>query len=186
MGVVGDFTPAETTDTDAESDEFTFCGDTFEIPPTVGAFALLRYGSLMKGAVAQEKRGEAAQRKALSDDAKIRALRELNGAELTAQAAIYELLKACLGDDQLDAFGELADRSGVNLDGLMEVAGQIQEVIGGRPTRRSSGSSAGPSTTGETSTDGGSGPTGTPEMTARDIQAAQIEAASISLADLPV
>jgi len=184
MAVVGDFTPAEMTDTLADPDEFDFCGETFEIPATVGAFALLRYGSLMKGAIAQEKRAETASRKP-SDESRRNARKEMAHAEITAQAAIYELLKACLGEGQLEQFGELADRSGVNLDGLMGVAAEIQEVIGGRPTRRSSELSDGQSTSGLSSTDGGSGRTETVDLTPREQMAAEILGASTSLVASP-
>lgn len=183
MALIGDFTPDETTDPTADPDEFTFCGETFEIPATVGTFALIRYGSLMKGAVAQEKRAEAGERRAKSDEARLTVRREMGEAGLTAQAAIYELLKACLGDGQIDTFGELADRNGVTLDGLMAVVAQIEESIADRPTRRSSDSSAGPSTSGPSSTAGGSGPT--EDLSPREQLAVAIEAASTPLVGSP-
>jgi hypothetical protein len=186
MAVVGDFTPTETTDPQADPDEFTFFGETFTIPASVGAFAMLRYGSLMKTAMAQEKRGETAKRKALTPEGKLAAAREIIAAETTAQAAIYEMLTATLGEDQVGAFGELADANGVDLYGLMAVSDRIQEVIADRPTRRSADSSGGPSTSGTGSTDGGSGstaPAADPdllqELSPRERQAALIEGASV-------
>lgn len=183
MASVGDFTPTETTDPDADPDTFEFFGETFDVPANVGSFALLRYGSLMKGAQAQETRGGTMKRRAAGNPLMLEAAnRELALAELSAHAAIYELLKASLGDGQLERFGEIADANGTTFNGLMEVAGDITEVIAGRPTRRSSDSSDGPSTTGTASTGDGSGPT---EMSPRDQQVAAIEAASTSLVDSP-
>jgi hypothetical protein len=186
MANVGDFTPTETTDPDAAPDTFTYFGTEFEVPATVGAGALLRFAWLMKGAVAQSTRGEQAKRRALTDEGRARARVDIIEADLSASSAIYELLTACLGAGQMEQFLAVADANGVTQDALMEVCDRIQGVIGDRPTRRSADSSDGPQTSGQPSTDAGSGPTEIPEdMTARDIQAAQIEAASISLADLP-
>lgn len=184
MAVVGDFTPTETTDTSAEPDEFTYFGETFEIPASVGSGALLKFTWLIKQADGMSKRGEAAKRRAVSQDAKIRAQSDLIDAELTASSAMYEMLHACLGADQIDAFLRTADANGVTAEGLMEVCDRIQEVIGARPTKRSADSSAGPLTTGTPSTAGGSGPT--EPMSDRDRQVAQILAESTSPVGLPV
>lgn len=174
---VGDFTPTETTDTTAEPDTFTFCGEVFAIPSTVGAFATIRYGSLMKGAMAQEKRAIASIRRALTAEARDSANTELALAEIAAKAAVYELLKSCLGEGQLDTFGELADNSGVTLAGLIAVSSDIQAAIAARPTRSSPDSSGGLSTTGQNSTGVGSGPTEPAEAVPQPSPAAQQRAA---------
>jgi hypothetical protein len=183
VAIVGDFTPTETTDPQADPDTFTYFGEEFEVPATVGTAALLRFAWLMKGALDQSSRGEQAKRRALTDEARARANAEIIEADLSASAAMYDLLRACLGDTQLQDFLTTADLNGVTQDALMEVCDRIQGVIAGRPTKRSADSSDGPSTNGPTSTDGGSGTT--EPLTPREIQAREIEAASISLADSP-
>lgn len=180
MALVGDFTPTETTDPDAAPDEFTYFGETFEIPPTIGAGALLRFAWLMKGAVGQSQRGEQAKRRALTAEARAKAHTDIIEADLGASSAMYELLTACLGAEQVERFLAVADAGGVTQEALMEVCDRIQGVIGARPTRRSADSSDGPSMSGPTSTGDGSGPTDPlPEMTERERQAAQIAALAV-------
>lgn len=174
---VGDFTPTETTDTTAEPDTFTYFGEVFAIPATIGAGALLRFTWLIKSAQGQEQRGGQKQRSARTDTEKVNAQVEIIEAGISASSAIYELLRACLGDDQMERFLTTADSNGVAQESLMEVCDRIQSVIAGRPTRRSADSSDGPSTNGESSTDGGSGPT---EMSPAAQQRAAIELASTS------
>lgn len=189
---VGDFTPTETTDPQADPDTFTYFGETFEIPAAAGAGALLKFTHLVKEADKLAQRGQAALRRALTDDSRLKARRDLVDADLTASSAMYQLLKACLGEDQVDHLMFVADANGVTQDGLMNVCDRIQEVIGGRPTRRSADSSAGPLMSGPDSTAGGSGSTEPapatepgPEMTPRDRQMAEIFAGSTSLAGSP-
>ena len=182
MAIVGDFTPTETTDPAAEADEFTFCGETFEIPATVGTARALRFAWNLKQAQGQASRGEQNLRKAITDEAKTKARVDIIEADLTASAAIYDLLLACLGEGQIDSFISVGDAYGVDNAGYMSVCDEIKQVIAGRPTKRSAGSSGGPSTNGPTSTGDGSGLT---EMSPRDQQVALIEAASTSLAGLP-
>lgn len=182
MAVVGDFTPTETTDPGAEADTFTFCGETFEIPATVGTGRVIRFAWLIKGALAQGSRGENDLRKALTDEGRAKARQEMAESDLSATAAMYDLLLACLGEGQIDRFISVADANGVTQNGYTGVCDEIQGVIAGRPTQRSADSSAGPSTNGPTSTVDGSGLT---EMTPRDQQAAAILEASTSVADLP-
>lgn len=183
MAVVGDFTPAETTDPNSDPDEFTFCGETFEIPATVGTGRVMRFAWLIKGALAQASRGENELRKALTEEYRTKARMEIAESDISATAAMYDLLLACLGEGQIDRFVSIADANGVTQGGYTEVCDRIQEVIAGRPTRRSADSSAGPSTNGPTSTADGSGPTGTTAATPRELMAAEILGASTSLAD---
>lgn len=180
MALIGDFTPTETTDPDADPDEFQYFGEVFAIPAHVGAGALLKFTWLIKQSEGLNKRGQSANRRALTEDAKVRANADLVDAELTAMSAMYELLTACLGSDQVDDFLKIADRNGVTNDGLMDVCDRIQEVIAGRPTRRSADSSDGPSKTGTPSTAGGSGPTApappaAPALTDRERQIAEMD-----------
>lgn len=179
MAVVGDFTPTETTDPNAEPDEFLYFGETFEVPATVGTGRLLRFAHAIKIAVGQERRGEQELRKARTEEGKAKARELLAEAELTATAAMYDVLLACLGEDQIDAFVSCADANGVTQDGYNEACSQIQGVIAGRPTRRSSDSSDGQSTSGPSSTADGSGPTAPQGLTPREQQVAMHEAADL-------
>ncbi len=180
---VGDFTPTQTTDPEAEPDTFTYFGEQFDIPATVGAGSLLQFTYYIKMADGQAKRGDAALRKALTEEAKMRANVEKVEAELNATSAVYKLLASCLGESQMDRLLRAVDANGVQPEGLMELCNNIQEAVAARPTRRSADSSAGPSTNGSGSTDAGSGPTETPlDLSPRDRQVAQILAGSTSVA----
>jgi hypothetical protein len=178
---LGDFTPDETLDPEAEVDTFQFCGQTFEIPPTRGAGSSLEFTWLIKQADGQAKRGRAHRQRALTDEGRAKANAEIIEADVSATAAIYKLLSALLGEGQMDRFLRAVDANNVQPLALMEVCDRLQEAIAERPTRRSADSSAGPSTTGLTSTAGGSGHTETlPPMSALDMQMASIHAASTS------
>jgi hypothetical protein len=159
MADLGDFSPDRTTDPHAAPDTFTFGGEQFNIPATVGAGALLRFTWRLKAASEQQRRGTAALKKAITAEGKAQARELIGTGELDGSAAIYDLILSVLGEDQIDAFTALADRHGVTIDGLLDVCHRIQEAIAGRPTRQPTGSSDGLPTSGTGSTASGSGVT---------------------------
>lgn len=175
MANVGDFTPSATTDTTADPDEFGFFGDTFEVPANVGVGSLLRFTWRLKEASERQRRGNAALKKAITEEGKGQARSLISSGELDGSAAIYDLLLSVLGEDQIDRFNSLVDRHGVDIAGLLGVCNQIQEAIGDRPTRQSSDSSDGLSTSGNDSTGPGSGPTA---LTPNQVQRANLAAMS--------
>ncbi|GLY32136.1 hypothetical protein [Kineosporia sp. NBRC 101731] len=162
MASLGDFSPVESRDVTAEPDSFMFCGQEFLIPQTAGAGSFLRYAWSMKAAMSQGERGEAAERRALSAEGRAAARAEKISADMGAMSAVWDLLTSILGQDQIDRFARTVDNNGIDLDGILSLVGKLEAAIAARPTKRSSDSSAGPSTTGLHSTDAGSGPTDLP------------------------
>lgn len=169
MALLGDFSPQETTDPQADPDTFTFCGEEFELPATAGAGAFLKFAWEMKTAQQQAERAESAEKRARTAEGKAAALAEKSASDIGAMSAVCNLLEAVLGESQLDRFLRAADRQGVPVEGLLSVVHRIEQAVTERPTRRSSVSSAGPSTSGPAFTGDGSGLTERP-LTPREQQ----------------
>lgn len=157
MANLGNFTPAVRTDTDAEPDTFTYCGEEFDLPATAGAGSFLQFADKMKTSQELAERGSAALKRAHTAEGKAAARAMLSESDMTAMSAVWSLLTAVLGEQQMDKFARATDRFGVPVDEIFGIVNQLEAAITGRPTRRSSDSSAGPSTTGPASTDAGSG-----------------------------
>jgi hypothetical protein len=157
MASLGDFTPEIRTDVVADPDTFTFCGEEFELPPTSGAGSFLQFAFKMKLAQEQGERGESAEKRARTDEGRAAARVEKSQSDMNAMSAVYSLLTSVLGESQMDRLARAIDRSGVPIDQVFGLVNQIEAAVSARPTKRSSDSSAGPSTTGESSTGVGSG-----------------------------
>lgn len=64
--------------------------------------------------------------------------------EMEALAAMHDLLKNCIADDEWDRFERHAVDHRADGDDLMQVVGKVMAVLADRPTKRSSDSSDGP------------------------------------------
>ncbi|GAB3250925.1 hypothetical protein GCM10027456_24630 [Kineosporia babensis] len=159
MPNLGDFTPDIRTDIADDPDVFTFCGEEFELPATSGAGSFLQFAHKMKLAQEQAERGDAAEKRARTEEGRAAARAEKVQSDMNAMSAVYSLLEGVLGEGQMDRFTRAADRYGVPSEEIFSIVNRLEAAVAGRPTRRSSDSSAGPSTTGPGSTDAGSGRT---------------------------
>jgi hypothetical protein len=72
--------------------------------------------------------------------------------DLDGLVAIYDMLKDCIAPDEWDRFVEEMTEAKAETDELMQVVGRTLEILSARPTRPSTGSSPGGSTTGPGST----------------------------------
>lgn len=176
---LGDFTPADLTDTDAEPDSFTFCGATFYLPPTKGAGVALELTSRFTDAQQRLEAAQSRMARATTDAERHAARSAAIESDMVGTAAMHVFLTDVLGDTETARLLSLADQFGVTETGLLSLCLAMQGAIGRRPTRRPTDSSAGPSPTGPNSTDAGSGPTA---LTPREQQVAQFTAASTGAA----
>jgi hypothetical protein len=106
--------------------EVEFLGEQFRIAERVGLMPMMRFAKVAKDG------GD-------SDD-------------LAGLTAMYDLLEQCLAEDEWERFQAHADNTRADGEELMGVVARVFEVLSARPTRRPSGSSAGPSTTARNST----------------------------------
>lgn len=167
-----------TLETVAENpDTFEFFGTVFEVPSAVGAASVLRFAWESKQTETQMDRAQRRRDRALTDSERDAATSDMGAAEMAGMAAMYGFLQAMLGD-QWAQFIAVADEARADEDELMEIVQALIGAVAGRPTKRPSGSSGGPSSTGGSSTDapawGASPPPLTPAQQARAEMAARM------------
>lgn len=107
--------------------EVSFCGETFTIPDKIGAMPLMRFASLARAGVDTD--------------------------DLEGLAAMYDLLRSCIAEDDWDRFETLAETEKAEGSDLWLLVQQVFVVHAERPTGQPSDSSDGPSTTSQSSTD---------------------------------
>lgn len=157
-----------------EPDIFTFHGEPFILPDRMSALPLMRFAWRGKVIDQQLEQARSAKARAITPEQQDEAAAALGQAEMEALSAVYEFLRASLPAPQDWArFEEAAIRVGADQDELMGVCNAIYQAVTGRPTRRPADSSAGPSTTGTSSTDapaspGWAEPTAEPPVSERD------------------
>lgn len=109
------------------SDTVDFFGADFRVAERVGLMPMMRFAVLAKTGV--------------------------DANEMEALAAMHDLLKNCLADDEWDRFERHATDHRADGDDLMEVVGKVMAALADRPTKRSSDSSDGPRVIEPSSTD---------------------------------
>lgn len=180
MADLGEFGRAVTELVSDDVDTFRFHGERFELPAAISSLVPMRFTHAVKqaqtvqtSAEARTANAKALRARARTADAAASADAQLESAQLeeatantAATAAMYEYIRGCLGDDagQWARFESVCLRDGVQSEELMDLCARIFEAVGGRPTRRLSDSSDGPSNTGATSTDGAGSPEPTPGL----------------------
>lgn len=110
------------------SDTVELLGERFEVAESVGAFPLMRFA---KAATAR-------------------------GGTMARFAALYDLLEQCIAPTDWDRFQKHGAAVRADEDQLLGVVRSVFEVIGGRPTGRSTDSSDGPQIIEPSSTPGSS------------------------------
>ncbi len=107
-------------------DEIEFKGETYRLAETIGAMPLFRFAyHARKGATAEDMEG---------------------------LAAIYDMLADCLDPADWERFQNDTTTKKASAEELVEFVSKAIERVAARPTQRPSDSSAGPSTTSESST----------------------------------
>lgn len=140
-------------------DTFLFHGHEFTLPARVSSLPALRFAYNAKQVIAAEDQARAAMQRARTPQAREAAARQMAEVQLTANAGLYTYLRDVFaGPGEWERFEAVAAEFGAYEDELMDVATKIMAAVAARPTRRSSGSPAGPSTTG----DGSPGDSGSP------------------------
>lgn len=155
MASLGEFGAelAVVDDSDEGPDTFTFHGHEFALPERVSSLPMLRFAYNTQQIVGLEQRAQAAAARARNGEQRDAAGQQMAEVELAANASLYAYLRDML-PGQWDRFEQVAAEHGVDEQELLDVAKKIMAAIAARPTRRSSGSPAGPSPTGHSSTDG--------------------------------
>jgi hypothetical protein len=144
-------------DADDTPDTFRFHGHEFALPARVSSLPALRYAYNAQQVTAMEARARAAAQRARTDEARAAARQAMAEVELAANAGLYQYLRDVL-PNEWERFETVAAEFGVDDVELLDVAQKIMSAVAARPTRRSSGSPAGPSPTGATSPDGSASP----------------------------
>ena len=103
----------------------TFEGKPFKVAPKVGLMPLMKFAKLAKQGV--------------------------DASDMDGLAAIYDLLRSVIADEDWDRFEDHAALVRADGDDLMAVVSQAVEVISQRPTARPSDSSDGPSNASDSS-----------------------------------
>lgn len=167
MAHLGEFGRA-VEDFEGEPDTFLFKGELFEIPSSLSWLVL---GKLAKAARdCQDRESDAEVRRAKAETALAHATTpadrdaaraEIDAAKYASQeagvwyvASMVDYIRACIGEEQWERFELASIASGASQEELTGVAGAVYSAVTARPTRRPSSSAAGPSTTGDGSTDG--------------------------------
>lgn len=126
MTFLGEFGAAKREqDPDREPDTFKFYGDQFTVADRVGAMPLLRF------AAAAQSGADSSEQEGLS--------------------AMHDLLRDCLSPADWRRFQQVASDNRADGDELLGICRAVYQALSGRPTRRPSDSSDGPSPTGESS-----------------------------------
>jgi hypothetical protein len=176
MASLGEFGRA-VAEFEGEADDFTFHGEPFTIPAAFSDLPVLKFAN---ASVASQRASEAAEARAKTaqsviddpraDEArKAVATADLTAAQYEAQvasaefaSAAYDFIRDAVGHTQWPRFEAIAVQYGSRQDELIELASLIYSAVSGRPTRRPSISTGGPSSTGDGSTDGSGSPGETP------------------------
>lgn len=132
---------AELAQVSQAEDVIVFAGRPFKVAEKFGLMPLIRLGYLSK--------------KGIDVD-------EMDGA-----AAMYDVIRSAIADDEWDAFMEHATDVRADGEELMAAVQQAVALISSRPTRRPSDSSAGPPATETSSSDASSSPG---SLTPRELQ----------------
>lgn len=183
MADLGEFGRA-VADYHGDEDTFRFRGERFVVPALLSDLVLMEFTAEVKRLQRAATDAEARRDNARAVAARAATAQEREAAEREASAAETEILSAdsegteaqyafirgCIGDGQWRRFRDVAVRAGVGGDELMDVCARIYEAVAGRPTRRPSDSSDGPSSTGDGSTASSASPepTGGPARPAAD------------------
>ncbi len=126
MALLGEYGAARReADPDVEPDTFTLCGVQFAASADVDAVAVLEYGEVAAQGVEAE--------------------------DVAGMAAILALLRSAVEESEWPRFRATVRKHRPSVEVLMELATAVVQRETGRPTQRPADSSAGPSTTGETS-----------------------------------
>jgi len=166
MAYLGEFGRA-IQDAEGEPDHFSFYGDQFVVPARASSLPIAKFAWQTK--VFQKAQSQAEERRDIArgmvqrarsqeewDDAQLAeatASGEVVQAGLDSLAAIWEYLRSTITDEtEFERLYVKAIEVGADTDELFEVCAQIVQAVAGRPTRRPSGSSDGPSSTGRGST----------------------------------
>jgi hypothetical protein len=160
MASLGEFgAELATLDGDGQPDTFLFHGHEFALPAKVSSLPALRFAYNAKQVVAAEAQARAAAQRARTPEARAAADRQWGEVELMANAGLYTYLRDVITNPgDWERFEAAAAEFGADEEELMTVAQKIMAAVAARPTRRSSGSPAGPSSTGPGSTDDSASP----------------------------
>lgn len=114
----------------AIGDRVDFMGASFRVADEIGRMPLLKFGKI--------------------------ASQDLDELDMSALAAVYDLLEQCIDPADWPRFENHATKTRADEEQLLEVVGKVLVIVDGRPTRRSSDSSDGPRTIEPSSTDASS------------------------------
>lgn len=112
--------------------DIDFAGETFRLADKIGLMPLMRFAHVSR--------------------------RGVDSNDMEGLAAIYDLLKQCIADDDWGRFEDAAMTSRADGDELLEVVSRAVQAISERPTQEPSDSSDGQPITSGSSTDGSSSP----------------------------
>jgi hypothetical protein len=142
-----------------DPDTFLFHGHEFALPGKISSLPALRFAFNAKQVIAAEAQANAAYQRARTPEARAAAERQMAEVQLIANAGLYTYLRDVLANPgDWERFEAVAAEFGADEEELMDVAQKIMAAVAARPTRRSSGSPAGPSSTGDGSTGGSASP----------------------------
>lgn len=133
----------------AYGDTVEFMGEKYRIADAVGLMPLMRFAYFARQGIHAD--------------------------DIEGLAAMYDLIRTCLADDEWERFEADAIDKRADEEALLEVVTATIEVLSARPTRRPSGSSDGPSATSPNSTESSSSP---------DTPTGDLEAVSQTMPDL--
>lgn len=126
MALIGEFEVAvKQADPNREPDQFKFCGELFTVSDRDLTVTLGRFARAAQSG--------------------------LDTAEMDGLAAMMGLIEAVVIDEDRARFLDLAERKGADPEVLFKIVQAVVEAQTGRPTEQPSDSSAGLSTTGESS-----------------------------------
>lgn len=110
--------------------DLTFAGESFRLADKIGLMPLMRFAHVSR--------------------------RGVDSNDMEGLAAIYDLLKQCVADEDWDRFEDHATTTRADGDDLLEVVSQAVQAIAERPTQEPSDSSDGPTRTSGSSAGGSS------------------------------
>ncbi len=171
MAVIGRFGPDPATlDDGGDVDEFEFCGELFRVP-AVTSLPMTRFAWDLRRLDAAETRATSARERArarldvaldrgdtvaaaAAQDEVTRLAEEIADYGIQQMAALHQMLRDSITEDQWDRFQELAIRYRVDQETLFSIVAALMQAAAARPTRPSGGSANGPLTSGTGSPDG--------------------------------
>jgi hypothetical protein len=113
------------TPPEAEVRRVEFLGAEFAVASKIGLMPLMRFAKIAKSGV--------------------------DSSDEDGLAAMYDLLRQCIADDEWARFEDHADKTRADDQELMQVIKDVMAILSERPTSRPSDSSAGPQQTAPTS-----------------------------------